>query len=42
VTLTATARNVDLSQAERNAMKRELAGLVENYRQGAMPHVRRR
>ena len=35
-------RKIDLTQAERNAMKRELAGLVEDYRRGAMRHVRRR
>jgi hypothetical protein len=32
---------VDLTQGERNAIKRELAGLVEDYRRGAMRHVRR-
>jgi hypothetical protein len=31
-----------LTQAERNAMKRELAGLVEDYRRGARRHVRSR
>ncbi len=30
---------VDLSQAERNALRRELAGLAEDYRQGVMRHV---
>jgi len=30
---------VDLSQAERNALRRELAGLAEDYRQGVRRHV---
>jgi hypothetical protein len=42
VTLTVTGQKVDLSQAERNAMKRELAGLVEDYLRGVLRHVRRR
>ena len=42
ITLFAKGEKVDLSQSERNAMKRELAGLVEDYRRGAMRHVRRR
>jgi hypothetical protein len=40
--LFAKGEKVDLTQAERNAMKRELAGLVEDYRRGAMRHVRSR
>jgi hypothetical protein len=42
ITLFAKGEKVDLTQAERNAIKRELAGLVEDYRPGAMRHVRRR
>jgi hypothetical protein len=42
ITLFAKGEKVDLTQAERNAMKRELAGLVEDYRRGAMRHVRSR
>jgi hypothetical protein len=42
IMLFAKGEKVDLTQAERNAMKRELPGLVEDYRQGAMHHVRRR
>jgi prevent-host-death family protein len=42
ITLFAKGGKVDLSQAERNEMKRELAGLVEDYRRGAMRHVRSR
>ena len=33
---------VDLSQAERNALRHELKGLAADYREGAMQHVRRR
>jgi hypothetical protein len=42
ITLFAKGEKVDLTQAERNAMKRELGGLVEDYRRGAMRHVRSR
>ena len=42
ITLFAKGEKVDLTPAERNAMKRELAGLVEDYRRGGMRHVRRR
>jgi hypothetical protein len=42
ITIFAKSERVDLSQAERNAMKRELAGLVEDYRRGVMRHVRSR
>jgi hypothetical protein len=42
ITLFAKGEKVDLTQAERNAMKRELAGLVEDYRLGSMRHVRSR
>jgi hypothetical protein len=42
ITLLAKGEKVALAQAERNAMKRELAGLVEDYRPGAMRHVRSR
>lgn len=30
---------VDLTQAERNIMRRELAGLAEDYRQGVRSNV---
>jgi hypothetical protein len=30
---------VDLSQAERNELRKELAGLVEDYRAGVQAHV---
>jgi hypothetical protein len=33
---------VDLMPAERNELRKELAGLVEDYRRGAKGHVRRR
>jgi hypothetical protein len=33
---------VDLSQAERNQLRQELAGLVDDYRKGVRRHVRRR
>ncbi len=33
---------VDLTQAERNALKAELPLLVEDYRKGARRHVQRR
>ncbi len=33
---------VDLTQAERNALKAELAGLVKDYKKGARRHVRSR
>jgi hypothetical protein len=42
ITLFAKGEKVDLTKAERNSIKRELAGLVEDYRRGAMRHVRSR
>ena len=33
---------VDLSQAERNELRTELAGLVDDYRKGVSRHVKRR
>ena len=33
---------VDLTRAERNELRRELAGLVKDYRRGARLHVRSR
>jgi hypothetical protein len=33
---------VDLSQAERNELRMELAGLAEDYREGVRRHVQRR
>ena len=33
---------VDLTPAERNELRRELAGLVEDYRRGVRLHVRSR
>jgi hypothetical protein len=33
---------VDLTRAERNELRRELAGLVEDYRRGVRLHVRSR
>jgi hypothetical protein len=30
---------VDLTRAERNELRKELAGLVEDYRRGARGHV---
>jgi hypothetical protein len=33
---------VDLTQAERNELRRELAGLAEDYRKGVKLHVRSR
>jgi hypothetical protein len=32
---------IDLSQAERNALRRELAGLAEDYREGVSRNVKR-
>jgi hypothetical protein len=40
ITLFSKGEKLDLSQAERNAMRRELAGLAEDYRRGVMRHVR--
>jgi hypothetical protein len=42
ITLFAKGQKVDLTQGERKAFRRELALLVEDYRRGAMRHVRRR
>ena len=33
---------VDLTRAEKNELRKELAGLVEDYRRGARSHVRSR
>ena len=33
---------VDLSQAERNELRKELAGLADDYRQGVRRNVERR
>ena len=33
---------VDLSQAERNELRKELAGLAEDYRKGVHAHVESR
>jgi hypothetical protein len=33
---------VDLTQAERNQLRKELAGLAEDYRKGMRRHVRSR
>jgi hypothetical protein len=41
ITLFAKGEKVDLTQAERSAMKREPAGLVEDYRR-RVRHVRSR
>jgi hypothetical protein len=40
ITLFSKGEKLDLSQAERNAMRRELVGLAEDYRRGVMRHVR--
>ncbi|MGH6895720.1 MAG: type II toxin-antitoxin system RelE/ParE family toxin [Geminicoccaceae bacterium] len=40
ITLFAKGESIDLSQAERNAMRKELAGLAEDYRRGVTRHVR--
>ena len=40
--LFARGDKVDLSQAERNELRRELAGLAEDYRRGVRHHVQRR
>jgi hypothetical protein len=42
ITLFSKGEKVDLSQAERNAMRKELADLAEDYRRGVMRHVRSR
>lgn len=42
ITLFGKGERVDLTQAERNAIKRELAGLAEDYRRGVAGHVRSR
>ena len=41
ITLFAKGEKVDLSRGD-NAIRRELALLVEDYRRGATRHVRRR
>ena len=40
ITLFSKGEKLNLSQAERNAMRRELVGLAEDYRRGVMRHVR--
>jgi hypothetical protein len=42
ITLFSKGEKVDLSPGERNAMRKELAGLAEDYRRGVMRHVRGR
>jgi hypothetical protein len=42
ITLFSKGEKIDLSQAERNAMRKELPGLAEDYRRGVMRHVRSR
>jgi hypothetical protein len=42
ITLFSKGERVNLTQAQRNEMKRELAGLVEDYRRGVMRYVRSR
>lgn len=42
ITLFSKGDKIDLSQAERNAMRNELAGLAEDYRRGVMRHDRSR
>jgi hypothetical protein len=40
ITLFSKGEKLNISQAERNAMRRELVGLAEDYRRGVMRHVR--
>ncbi|MGH6895964.1 MAG: type II toxin-antitoxin system RelE/ParE family toxin [Geminicoccaceae bacterium] len=42
LTVFGKGRKVDLTQAERNELRKELAGLVEDYRKGVRLHVRSR
>jgi hypothetical protein len=42
ITLFSKGEKIDLSQAERNAMRREVAGLADDYRRGGMRGVRSR
>jgi hypothetical protein len=42
LTVFGKAQKIDLTQAERNELRRELAGLVEDYRKGVRRHVRSR
>jgi hypothetical protein len=42
LTVFGKGKKVDLTQAERNELRKELAGLVEDYRKGARFHVRSR
>jgi hypothetical protein len=40
ITLFSKGEKLDLSKAERNAIRKELASLAEDYRRGVMRHVR--
>jgi len=42
LTIFAKGQRIDLSAAERNAIRQELAGLAEDYRKGVTRHVRSR
>jgi len=42
ITLFSKGEKIDLSQAERNAMRKELADLAEDYRRGVVRHDRSR
>ena len=42
LTVFGKGQKVDLTQTERNELRRELAGLVEDYRKGVRLHVRSR
>ena len=39
LTVFGKGRKIDLTQAERNRLRRELAGLAEDYRKGVRRHV---
>ena len=39
LTVFSKGRKIDLTQAERNELRRELAGLAEDYRKGVRRHV---
>jgi hypothetical protein len=42
ITVFSKGERIDLSQAERSAMRKELAGLAGDYRRGVTRHVRSR
>lgn len=42
LTVYSKRERIDLTQAERNALRQELAGLAESYRKGVRLYVRRR